>query len=206
MTTQTLTAEDAAPQGLPDIASLTALARQFFTALPGEGGESPFPHAEPSYLAEPDIALAGALARRATGGHPGATGPAADAGVVTTVMLKYHADYNRWPGFATNNEAQHLTDGVWVKAMSPAPGEPMPPSNPKRIVFFEAGAGALDKTTGAFVDPWGNPFEFQVDVDGNGEMGHPAEGAQTFRLQAIAWSAGPDGDYASWEDNPTSWE
>lgn len=129
-----------------------------------------------------------------------------DAAVATSVMLKYRAEYNRWPGFATNNEAQHLTDGVWVKAMSPAPGEPMPPSNPKRIVFFEAGAGALDKTTGAFVDPWGKPFEFQVDVDGNGEMGHPAEAAQTFRLQAIAWSAGPDGDYASWEDNPTSWE
>ncbi|WP_444460177.1 family 2A encapsulin nanocompartment cargo protein cysteine desulfurase [Rhodobacter capsulatus] len=72
MTTPTLTAERAAPQGLPDIAQLTALARDFFTALPGEGGESP------SYLAEPDVGTAGALARRATGGHPGASGPAAD--------------------------------------------------------------------------------------------------------------------------------
>ncbi|ADE85974.1 family 2A encapsulin nanocompartment cargo protein cysteine desulfurase [Rhodobacter capsulatus] len=72
MTTPTLTAESAAPAGLPDIAQLTALARDFFTALPGEGGESP------SYLAEPDAGTAGALARRATGGHPGASGPAAD--------------------------------------------------------------------------------------------------------------------------------
>ncbi|WP_444430724.1 family 2A encapsulin nanocompartment cargo protein cysteine desulfurase [Rhodobacter capsulatus] len=64
MTTPTLTAESAAPAGLPDIAQLTALARDFFTALPGEGGESP------SYLAEPDAGTAGALARRATGAIP----------------------------------------------------------------------------------------------------------------------------------------
>ncbi|HRT06143.1 MAG TPA: type II secretion system protein, partial [Kiritimatiellia bacterium] len=77
-----------------------------------------------------------------------------DAAVVTSVLLKYRAEYNRWPGFATNNETQHLTDTAWVQAMSPAPGEPMLAANPKRIVFFEAGAGALDKTTGAFIDPW----------------------------------------------------
>ena len=129
-----------------------------------------------------------------------------DAAVVTSVLLKYRAEYNRWPGFATNNETQHLTDTAWVQAMSPAPGEPMLAANPKRIVFFEAGAGALDKTTGAFIDPWGKPFEYQVDVDGNGEMGHPGVANQNFKAQAIAWSAGPDGDYATWPDNATSWE
>ena len=51
----------------------------------------------------------------------------ADAGVVTTVMLKYHADYNRWPGFyaeelAADPPQPHLTDKGWVDAMSPTPG------------------------------------------------------------------------------------
>ena len=133
----------------------------------------------------------------------------ADANVVVSVMMKYRAEYNRWPGFSTNNAAQHLTDAVWVDAMSPAPGTPMPPSNPKRIVFFEAGAGALATNlphAGAFVDSWGSPFEYQVDLDGNGEMGHPADDGQTFQAQVIAWSAGKDGDYKTWDDNVPSWE
>ena len=130
-----------------------------------------------------------------------------DAGVVVTVMMKYRMEYNRWPEFAANDEAQHLTDNVWVDAMSPDPMDNViPPSNPKRIMFFEPGAGALDKTTGFFIDPWGNPFQYQVDFDGDGEMGHPSLGGQPFKAQVIAWSAGPDEDYESWEDNATSWE
>lgn len=145
MTTPTLTAEDAAPQGLPDIASLTALARQFFTALPGEGGESPFPHAEPSYLAEPDIALAGALARRATGGHPGATGPAAERapgsglapGALGTAPLGAgHADSldslaRQAFGLLTGKSAAHASDAPPAPRLAPIEAAPPAPHEPK---------------------------------------------------------------------------
>ena len=136
----------------------------------------------------------------------------ADAGVVTTVMLKYHADYNRWPGFYAQELAAglpHLTHKGWVDAMSPPPGGTPNQDNLKRIVFFEGGVGALGAADsaypGGFVDPWGNAFEYQVVDDQNESIGHPS-GEGTIRARAIAWSRGPDGKSETWEDNATSWE
>jgi len=137
-----------------------------------------------------------------------------DAGVVGTVLLKYQAEYNRWPGFYMQEE-RHFTDKVWVDAMSPPPrqdGDPPLPNNFKHIVFFEPSGGSLapagDPNVGAFVDPWGKPYEYQVDLDGDGQCAHPNQDSDTAFIQGrvIVWSAGPDKDYATWEDNVTSWE
>ncbi len=139
-----------------------------------------------------------------------------DAGVIGTVMLKYQAEYNRWPGFYKPGEGeQNLTDKVWVDAMSPSPrqdGDPPLPNNFKHIVFFEPSGGSLapvgDPNVGAFVDPWGQPYEYELDLDGDGQCAHPYEESETALIpgRVIVWSAGPDKDYATWEDNVTSWE
>lgn len=139
----------------------------------------------------------------------------ADAGVVTTVMMKYHAEYNRWPDFYKTEAEQdqpHLTDGGWVSVMSPAPrqvGDPPSADNFKGIVFFSPGGGVLGDADsaypGGFLDPWGNAFEYQVDADQDESIGHPS-GEGTIRARAIAWSRGPDGKSETWEDNATSWE
>ena len=147
------------------------------------------------------VPAAGIILKRAS-----AARARADANVVVSVMMKYRAEYNRWPGFATNNDAQHLTDSVWVNAMCPEPGTPMPPSNPKRIVFFEPGGGALD-AGGAFVDAWGRSFYFRMDLSGTGEMDNPdGDKGGTLRVRTLAWSAGEDGDATTWADNVKSWE
>ena len=141
----------------------------------------------------------------------------ADAGVVTTVLMKYQAEYNRWPATYAAGTAS-ATDKDWVAMMAPQPNSGAIPLNPKRIVFFEPGAGALSTNgtyLGAFVDPWGNPYQYRLDEDGDGEV----EGdeinsaglvlAKPIRGRAIAWSLGPDGKEgteADWEDNATSWE
>ena len=146
-----------------------------------------------------------------------------DAGVVGTVMTKYHAEYNRWPGFYREEVSAgngHFTDMRWVTVMSPppaAPGEIPSPDNMKRISMFEPSGGALGGATradgsanphvGAFVDPWGNPFEYDIDTDLDGLVSHPS-GMGEVRARVIAWSAGPDGQYEFVEghDNVTSWE
>ena len=133
----------------------------------------------------------------------------ADAGVVTTVLLKYQAEYNRWPTNYVPDKVD-TTDADWVKMMAPRPGSGAIPTNPKRIVFFEPGGGALSTNEpyiGAFVDPWGTPFKYRVDQDGDEEMAIPNEdGGGILRARALVWSAGTDGDYQTWIDNVTSWE
>ena len=135
-----------------------------------------------------------------------------DAGVATTVMLKYRMEYNRWPDLPPDGQNRKTTDGVWVDVMSPAPlqpGEKPSEYNFKGIVFFEPSGGALAPADhsypGAFIDPWGSPFQYQFDEDRDGSITHPS-GDDIIRAQVIAWSPGPDSNYESWEDNVKSWE
>lgn len=148
-------------------------------------------------------------------------GAKGDAGVVATVLLKYQAEYNRWPSTYMENK-KDTTDADWVNMMGPKPGTGAVPTNPKRITFFEPGGGALgtvDPFKGAFVDSWGKPFQFRLDVTGDGEIDGndftiigdiPGLSlSKPIRARVIAWSTGPDGkgDTAEdWADNVKSWE
>ena len=131
-----------------------------------------------------------------------------DANIVGTVLLNYFSEYNRWPEFAMGS-ADHLSDNTWVECMSPTPGAPANAQNLKRVVFFQAGAGAIASggaNSGAFVDPWGTPFQYKVDSDRDGQITHPNDDSITLRAQVLVWSAGEDGDFDTWDDNVTSWD
>ena len=127
-----------------------------------------------------------------------------DAGIVVSVMMKYRAEYNRWPE-AYKDEGGGITDKDWVALMAPQPGTPSL-ANPKRVQFFEAGGGALNEE-GAFADPWGNAYQFIFDKTGAGELQSPnEESGEIIRGSVAAWSAGPDGNFETWDDNVSSWE
>lgn len=128
-----------------------------------------------------------------------------DAGIAVSALLKYRSEYNRWPApYASSGEGQ--TDDEWVEMMAPLPGSGAVPANPKRIAFFEPGAGALS-AGGEFVDAWGRPFRFRLDLDGDGQLDNPNEDASgQLRARALVWSGGPDGDDETWADNVKSWE
>ena len=151
------------------------------------------------------VPAAGVIMRRAK--RSNAKG---DAGVATTVLLKYQAEYNRWPATYKPGSVDK-TDAAWVAMMGPKPGSGTVPENPKRIVFFEPGGGALAKDgqyAGAFVDPWGMPFRFRLNQEGSDTMANPDSTSATgeVRAPALAWSAGDDRDYDTWADNVKSWE
>jgi len=135
-----------------------------------------------------------------------------DANVVASVLLKYQAEYNRWPP-AYLPEGEGESDAEWVDLMAPKPDENKEIyklNNPKRIGFFEPGGGALAPDgdhKGAFADAWGKPFIFRVDLEGTGEMNNPnGDVGGTLRARTLAWSAGPDGDFETWADNVAGWE
>lgn len=134
-----------------------------------------------------------------------------DAGVVTTTVMKYWMEYNRWPSLPEGPvEDTVATDKDWVNVMAPKPGSPRSTNNFHMIVFFEPGGGALSTNgpyAGAFVDPWGHPYLYRVDRTGAGEVPHPDENiGGVLAKKVVAWSAGPDGLYDTWEDNETSWK
>lgn len=127
-----------------------------------------------------------------------------DAGVVASVLIKYQTEYNRWP--STYASGKDTTDADWVEMMAPKPGSGAVPTNPKRIVFFEPGGGALN-ADGAFADTWGKSFRFKLDEARLDQIDNPdTDKGGTIRARAVAWSAGPDGDYDTWTDNVKSWE
>lgn len=123
-----------------------------------------------------------------------------DAGVVTTILMKYRTEYNRWPS-TYKADVNDLTDQDWVAIMCPAADAvARPKDNFKLIPFMEQGGAA-------FVDAWGAPFKFRLDQTGSGEMPNPNdEVGGTLPAQILVWSAGPDGDFETWEDNVASWE
>jgi prepilin-type N-terminal cleavage/methylation domain-containing protein len=128
-----------------------------------------------------------------------------DANLVASVLQKYQMEYNRWPSTYAPGSGD-LTDDSWVAMMAPLPDGGFVPTNPKRIIFFESGGGALDDT-GAFVDAWGNPFLFRVDEDGDGQIDNPNVNVTgQIRAGALAWSYGPDGLADTWDDNVAGWE
>ena len=135
-----------------------------------------------------------------------------DANVVASVLLKYQTEYNRWPpAYLPTGRGESNAD--WVDLMAPKPDENKEIyklNNPKRIGFFEPGGGALAASgdhAGAFVDAWGKPFAFRMDVEGTGEMANPnGDVGGKLRARTLAWSAGPDGDFDTWEDNVAGWQ
>lgn len=93
--------------------------------------------------------------------------------------------------------------------------------NPRRIAFFTGKAGksmsssifhkgiTLDSDGGGELwDPWGNHYRIQMDADHNNKVDNPETPEMDnpgLPESILVWSAGPDGDFNTWEDNPKTW-
>ena len=72
----------------------------------------------------------------------------------------------------------------------------------------------MDETTSGYgiVDIWGNPFRIRFDTNSDNQLANPnpdqtAAGRPVIlNKSAIVWSAGKDGDWDTWDDNPMSWD
>jgi prepilin-type N-terminal cleavage/methylation domain-containing protein len=68
--------------------------------------------------------------------------------------------------------------------------------NPRKIVFLEFKTKDLDGS-GHFVDPWGKPYHFRLDVNYQNQVDYPfaAAGSPIAGVGFLIWSPGPDGQY-----------
>ena len=82
--------------------------------------------------------------------------------------------------------------------------------NKRQVAFLDG------KDEGTFPDPWGNDYYVLLDGDGDGKLDPPTADEPTgldgkpWRKSILIWSAGPDGDPATVEDNayslPVLWD
>jgi hypothetical protein len=72
---------------------------------------------------------------------------------------------------------------------------------PRRGIYRENGKVAL-------YDSWGHPYRVRLDLSGDGFVTDPRPDApqQQIPRPALVWSAGEDGDFATWHDNVGSWD
>lgn len=126
----------------------------------------------------------------------------------------YFAEYSRYPlPQEGGSEVEAIrTDEQLTGALLGT--DPM--MNPKRIQFLPDLKDATDTGKNGLimsgdlprlVDPWGEEYYVIMDADYNSEIENPnpASGASTLRQGVLVYSAGPDKEGSTWEDNIMSW-
>ncbi|QIF03174.1 hypothetical protein [Roseimicrobium sp. ORNL1] len=83
--------------------------------------------------------------------------------------------------------------------------------NPRNVPFFEPPArkksGAGYTPENGLVDTWGTKgYVMILDYNSDGEISIPGHPGGRISSTVIIYSAGPDGDYNTWDDNITSWQ
>lgn len=142
--------------------------------------------------------------------------------VRTQVMMKnlqmgirsYQTEYNRMPKTDAARDPQpphgELCQGQLLEILLGTDKQ----QNPREIQFIELptipsdGKGPGMQTISGLptlVDAWGHPMLVLMQDDGSG-LPDPEHSGGTLNAEILIWSAGPDGDFATWKDNVTSWK
>ena len=141
---------------------------------------------------------------------------------IVIAIKGYQTEYNRLPteGFQGGNERHSACGGTLLRSLLREGGSTL---NPLGIGFLEAKRASTRRSgiTGppespTFVDRWGQAYQIVLDLNGDGKIPNPARGTRVSRnsdemapdflgIEVIAFSAGPDRNPNTWEDNIKSW-
>jgi len=139
-------------------------------------------------------------------------------GVLITLrqgLRSYELEYDRYPVDQPNTtgEVKTTSRGLLLSLLI---GENSQGLNKKGIKFCELKMAKkqrdgvwLDGQEWVLSDRWGQEYQIFLDGDDDGRIANPdlRESAQkpTLPFEIAIFSAGPDGDPATWEDNIKSW-
>ncbi len=171
--------------------------------------------------------VAGALyvaTRRAETPEPALDARVAATRAVQQTLLRaiqdFHAETGRFPvppGFPAGEASPMRSDEVIKDALmgrdpiinptnksflGAVPNAAETPAHPEGPGFSTASGRQT------IVDAWGTEFFLMWDANGDGVITHPDPAANGASLPhpVLVFSAGPDGDADTWEDNVISWE
>lgn len=136
-------------------------------------------------------------------------------------LKAFRTEYNRFPVEAltsTDPKVPSITRGKIMTTLHPDQQADPSESNPRRINFFDS-PPAKNKMNGLYVDernepvlvdPWGTPYRFNFDQSGKGTVPNPDPRENKkhpfIETDVIMYSAGPDRNPDTWEDNILSWK
>jgi len=78
-------------------------------------------------------------------------------------------------------------------------------TTPCRIPPTECDNVAITDPSFTLLDVWGQPYRLSMDTDGDGKVSDPEHPGMWLAHPVIVWSAGDDGNPATWADNIKSW-
>lgn len=124
---------------------------------------------------------------------------------IELAVKNYQIEFNRYPG----GEGEIECAGSLLRVLLGFNAEGL---NPRQIRFMEppmarGGKGGLTGTDPAFtlLDVWGQPYRLSMDTDGDGKVSDPEHPGMSLDHSVIVWSAGDDGNPATWVDNIKNW-
>lgn len=131
-------------------------------------------------------------------------------------IKSYKTEYLRLPNIASSDATVIETRGPLLAILLAEDTA----QNSRQIRFWDppgfkaqnrAGAARTSQGEWELRDPWGNFYRIQLDVDEDGRISNPAKGARADEpdvliSDVIVYSAGADGDFATWKDNVRSWQ
>ena len=136
-------------------------------------------------------------------------------------IAAYQSEYKRFPVdvlTSTDPKIPSVTRGKIIATLHPDQNADPSDSNPRRINFFDP-PPAKNKRNGIYmdehnepvlVDPWGTPFRFNFDQGGEGKVPNPDPRGNKehpfVETTVLIYSAGPDRNPNTWEDNIMSWK
>lgn len=130
---------------------------------------------------------------------------------------QFQAEYNDAPMEALSDAREEVPQQARGALLQVLRGKE-PKVNPRNISFWDPPL-AKDKKAGlcqdehgvpVFIDPWGTPYQVVIDLNGDGKVPNPDPRDKKehpfIESPIILFSAGPDRDINTWEDNVLSWK
>lgn len=129
----------------------------------------------------------------------------------------FQSEYNTVPTEALSNHNEttpRWTRGAILSALIGTDAK----MNPRHIHFFDPliarnkrnGFYTNDSGVPVLADPWGTPYFFAMDLNNDGKIPNPDprdnKSKPFLDAPIIMFSAGPDRDPNTWDDNVLSWK
>lgn len=126
---------------------------------------------------------------------------------LSAAIANYQIEYRRFPVESSGEDVTLESRGRIMAALSGDPSEAGSEGmNPRQVTFYvPLSARSHSEDAHAQWDPWGYLYQIRIDSDFDNQVIDPSSGSPVTR-SVIIWSAGPDGNEDTWEDNLKSWE